>query len=150
MSSRNTVLSISLENREISPYAFDNEVPPNPKTEADWIQAGRRVFDEATTPHLTVFDPEVIGKLRSREFMEAQRAAPLPDGSLGTLRWVPTKHGVGLSTLICGGRHILFRSDGIRIPGLSASPGCDRSKPGYTHYSGVAISQDNRLWNTRE
>ena len=69
--------------------------PATLKTESDWIQAGQRVFDEASTPQLTVFDPQLIARLRSREFLEEQRAAPLPDGTLGTLRWVPTKQGVG-------------------------------------------------------
>jgi hypothetical protein len=99
------------------------------KTESDWILAGQRVFDEASTPQLTVFDPQVIAKLRSREFLEAQRAEPLPDGTLGTFRWVPTKQGVALSTLICGGCHILFRSDGARIPGLSARTEVSRMRP---------------------
>jgi hypothetical protein len=103
--------------------------PETLKTEADWIEAGRRVFDEASTPQLTIFDPQLIAKLRSREFLEQQRAAPLPDGTLGTLRWVPTKQGVALSTLICGGCHILFRSDGVRIPGLSSRTEVSRMQP---------------------
>jgi hypothetical protein len=99
------------------------------KTEADWIRAGQRVFDEASSPTLTIFDAELIAKLRSREFLEAQRAAPLPDGTLGTLRWVPTKQGVALSNLMCGRCHILFRSDGVRLPGLSARTEVSRTRP---------------------
>jgi hypothetical protein len=46
---------------------------------------------EATEPQLMIFDPQVVSNLRSREFLEKQRAAPFQDGTLGTLRWVPTK-----------------------------------------------------------
>lgn len=103
--------------------------PEKLKTEEDWIKAGQRVFDEASTPQLTVFDPETIRNLRSREYLEGQRAVPLPDGSLATLRWVPTKQGMAVSVLICGGCHILFRSDGIRIPGLSSRAEVSRTHP---------------------
>jgi hypothetical protein len=100
-----------------------------PKTEADWVEAGRRVFDEATTPQLTIFDPQLISLLRDREYLEKMQAVPLPDGTLGTLRWVPTEKGVALSTLICGGCHILFRSDSARIPGVSSRAEVSRLRP---------------------
>lgn len=103
--------------------------PEKLKTEQDWIKAGQRVFDEAATPQLTVFDPEVIRNLRSREYLETQHAVPLPDGSLATLRWVPTKQGMAVSVLICGGCHILYRSDGVRIPGLSSRTEVSRTRP---------------------
>lgn len=103
--------------------------PATLKTEADWLRAGQRVFDEATTPHLTIYDPQIIARLRSREYLEQQRAEPSPDGTLGTLRWVPTPRGVGLSTSICGGCHMLFRSDGVRIPGLSSRTEVSRTHP---------------------
>lgn len=104
-------------------------VPEKLKTEEDWIEAGQRVFDEASSPQLTIFDPDVIAKLRSREYLERQHAVALPDGTLGTLRWVPTKQGVAVSTLICGGCHILFRSDGVRLPGLSSRAEVSRTHP---------------------
>jgi hypothetical protein len=108
------------------------------KTKADWIHAGQRVFDEASTLPLTIFDRQVTAKLRSREFLEEQRAAPLPDGTLGTLRWVPTKQGVALSTLLCGGCHIWFRSDGVRIPGASARTEASRMHP----FKAVGVRSD--------
>ena len=99
------------------------------KFEAEWVEAGRRVFDEATSPQLTTFDPRVISQLRDREYLENLHVAPLPNGTLGTLRWVPTKEGVALSTLTCGGCHILFRSDGARIPGVSGRAEVSRLRP---------------------
>jgi hypothetical protein len=87
------------------------------------------VFEEATTLPLTTLDPQAIANFRSREFLEKQRALPLPDGTLGTLRWVPTKQGVALSTLACGGCHILFRSDGSRITGAPSRAEMSRVRP---------------------
>jgi len=99
------------------------------KTEADWVRAGQRVFEEGTAAQLTTFDQEAIANFRSKEFLEMQRAVPLPDGVLGTLRWVPTKQGVALSSLACGGCHILFRSDGSRIAGAPARAEAFRTRP---------------------
>jgi hypothetical protein len=99
------------------------------RTEADWVLAGQRVFEEATTSPLTTLDPQAIANFRSREFLEKQRALPLPDGTLGTFRWVPTKQGIALSTLACGGCHILFRSDGGRITGAPSRAEMSRVRP---------------------
>src|SRR5262249_5796124 len=60
--------------------------PEKLKTDEDWTKAGQRVFDEASTPQLTTFDPDVIATLRSREYLERQHAVQLADGTLGTLR----------------------------------------------------------------
>jgi hypothetical protein len=46
------------------------------KSETDWVEAGRRVFDEATTPQLTTFDPRFISRMRDRDYLENMQAAP--------------------------------------------------------------------------
>jgi hypothetical protein len=103
--------------------------PDTLKTEADWIEAGRRVFEEAATPQLTTFDPQVIAQIRSREFLEQHHARPAADGSLD-LRWVPTRRGVALSRGgSCAGCHVLVRSDGVRIPGAPARAEVSRARP---------------------
>src|SRR5262249_47525747 len=94
--------------------------PETLKTEGEWIDAGRRVFDEASTPQLTTFDAQLTSQVRSREFLEQKHVRPLPDGTLDSLRWVPTRQGVGLSIPFCSGCHVLRKSDGTRIPGASA------------------------------
>lgn len=103
--------------------------PDTLKTESDWVAAGKRVFEEATAQQLTTLDPQVIENFRSAEFLEKQGALPLSDGVLGTLRWVPTSRGVALSSLACGGCHILFRSDGSRIIGAPARAEMSRERP---------------------
>jgi hypothetical protein len=94
--------------------------PRELKTEVDWIAAGRRVFEESDAPQLRSQDPDVIAKVRSREFYEAHNANALPDGTMDILRSVPTKEGVAVSTLNCSGCHVLHRSDGTAVGGAQA------------------------------
>jgi hypothetical protein len=101
--------------------------PESLKTKADWIDAGRRVFEEASTPQLTTFDQRLIAQARDREFMKA--ATPFPDGTLDILRWVPTKRGVALSVVLCGACHVLNTSDGRRIPGAPRLAEVSRTHP---------------------
>jgi hypothetical protein len=99
------------------------------RTEADWIEAGRRVFEEAPRPQLSILDPEIIAQFRSREFLEKQQVKPARDGTLD-LRWIPTSRGVALSGGgICSGCHVLRLSDGTRIPGAPARAGVSRARP---------------------
>jgi hypothetical protein len=99
------------------------------ETEEDWIEAGQRVFEEATPPQLITLDPQLIAKFRNREWLEQQGVKPLPDGTLG-FRWVPTERGVALSRGgNCSGCHVLVRTDGLRIPGASARAEVSRARP---------------------
>jgi hypothetical protein len=86
-------------------------------TEADWIEAGRRVFDEADHLHLRTFDPSFIAAARNRETYEQAGTLPLPDGTVFGSRWVPTKQGVALSFGNCNNCHLLYMADGTRVAG---------------------------------
>jgi len=89
--------------------------PERLTTEADWLTAGRRVFDEFDHLHLRSLDAKVIAAARSPEtFKDAE---PLPDGTMPSMRWVPTKDGVALSFANCSNCHVLPLPDGTRIPG---------------------------------
>lgn len=91
--------------------------PEKLKTETDWIEAGRRVFEEADDLHLRTFDPEFIAEARDRALLEEARIRPLPDGTAFGMRWVPTKRGVALSHSNCSFCHVRNLPDGTRIPG---------------------------------
>src|SRR5262245_50388856 len=91
--------------------------PERLKNEADWIEAGRRVFEEADFLHLRTFDPKFIAEAKDRALLEEARTRPLPDGATVGLRWVPTKQGVALSFINCGGCHTRNLPEGARIPG---------------------------------
>jgi hypothetical protein len=84
--------------------------PEKLKSEADWIEAGHRVFNEGDSLHLRTLDSKVTTAARSREIFERVQAQPLPDGTVPGLRWVPTKQGVALSLSNCGGCHCQRRS----------------------------------------
>lgn len=84
------------------------------RTEADWVEAGKRVFDEVDFFHVRTLDPKYIDEVRKGSQGPAR---VLPDGTLFGLRWVPTKQGVALSSSNCSFCHTLYLPDGKRVPG---------------------------------
>ena len=104
--------------------------PETLKTQAEWIDAGRVVFEEASAPQLITFDPRVISEIRSREFLEQQHVRPAANGVIPGFRWMPTQKGVALSRGgSCVGCHSLLRSDGLRIVGASSRAEVSRARP---------------------
>lgn len=84
------------------------------QTEADWIGAGKRVFDELDFLHLRTLDPKYINEVRNGS--EAPSRV-LPDGTLFGMRWVPTSQGVALTFSNCSFCHTKFLTDGTRVAG---------------------------------
>ena len=91
--------------------------PDTLNSEADWVEAGRRVFDEADDLHLRTFDPTFIAAARSREALAQTRTRPMPDGTAFGMRWVPTAQGVALTFSNCSFCHVQMLPDGKRVPG---------------------------------
>ena len=87
------------------------------KTEADWTEAGRRVFQEFDSELLRTFDPQFIALVLDPKRLDELATDALPDGTLNGLRWVPTKLGVALTFPSCSGCHTAFQQDGSPIPG---------------------------------
>jgi hypothetical protein len=69
----------------------------------DWIRAGGRVFRDSVV--LRTFDPKLIAMARDPEALAVE---PLPDGTVNTLRWVPTTKGVALGFANCSACHTLY------------------------------------------
>jgi hypothetical protein len=88
------------------------------ETEADWIAAGERVFQDWVV--LRTQDPEVIAMARDQAAMQAVGAGPLPDGTINGLRWLPTKDGVALGMSNCSACHVLYLPDNTPVPGASS------------------------------
>jgi hypothetical protein len=88
--------------------------PEKLTTEADWIAAGKRVFDEVDFIHLRTLDPKFIAQMRGPNQGPARE---LPDGTLFGARWVPTKDGVALGFANCSFCHTRYLPDGTRVPG---------------------------------
>jgi hypothetical protein len=102
-----------------------NRIGPQPliepeklKTEADWIEAGRRVFNDADHLQLRTHDPELIAAARKAEAaFDTGRLSAFND-----LRWVPTKQGVALTMANCSRCHTKYLPDGTLVSG---APGFD-------------------------
>ena len=77
--------------------------PGTLKTRQDWIRAGEAVFRDSVV--LRTFDPKLIAMARDAR---ALNVVPLPDGTVNTLRWVPTKQGVALGFANCSACHTLY------------------------------------------
>jgi len=88
--------------------------PGKLKSQADWVEAGRRVFDEADFIHMRTYDPRYVREVRSPNQAPARIA---PDGTMPGMRWVPTERGVALTFLNCSFCHTQYREDGTRITG---------------------------------
>jgi hypothetical protein len=103
--------------------------PEKLKTEADWIAAGARIFEEGVTPDMATFDAQLIAQLRDPEFVKQHDGKSLPDGTILLLRWLPTSRGVGLAGAgLCGGCHTLRGLDGSRMPGVSRLANVSRAR----------------------
>jgi hypothetical protein len=89
--------------------------PDTLTTDAQWIEAGKRVFDEADHLHLRSLDPKLIGTVRSPEAYKD--AEPSPDGTVPSLRWIPTANGIAIGFSNCSNCHVLPLPNGTRIPG---------------------------------
>jgi mono/diheme cytochrome c family protein len=109
--------------------------PEKLKSEADWIEAGRIVFEEVDDLHLRTFVPELIAKARDPKTFEGRQ--PLPDGRVSDLRWVPTKNGIALSLPNCASCHVQRQPDGARIPGAPNFDPPSVSKAGLRGRSGL-------------
>jgi hypothetical protein len=84
------------------------------KSDAEWIEAGKRVFDESDVLHLRTYDSRYISEVRGSSQAPSR---VLKDGTLFGMRWVPTKTGVALGFSNCSFCHVQFLPDGTRVPG---------------------------------
>jgi hypothetical protein len=97
-------------------------ITPGPRTMADWVKKGRRVFREMDFPYLRSYDPKLAATVRSAEEYRKLGGHPQKDGTVIGLRWVPTQRGLALSIKDCGGCH--NRADASTLDGaLETDPG---------------------------
>ena len=111
------------------------------QTQADWIGAGRRVFDELDHLALRTLDPQWIAAARSRDTFDPARTAILSTGTVFAMRWVPTSKGVALSFSNCSGCHVAHLQDGTEIIGAPTLAGPHNGPTPLL----LAVHQANRL-----
>jgi mono/diheme cytochrome c family protein len=90
-------------------------------TEADWIRAGKRVFEEYDVPGFRVSDPKAIAAARNPLTFARSPVKARPDGTLPDLRWVPTESGLKLGLANCASCHIRAMNDGTLVHGAPAN-----------------------------
>jgi hypothetical protein len=91
--------------------------PATLTSNADWVRAGERVFDEFDLAAFRVLDPKVIALARSPEGFAKTSVAPRADGTLSDLRWIPTSSGVALGLANCSPCHTRLMLDGTLLRG---------------------------------
>src|SRR6266568_2865513 len=119
--------------------------PEKLKSEADWVEAGRRVFEELDHIHLRTLDAKFIAAARSIETFQTVDAKPLPDGTVFGMRWVPTAQGVALSFSNCSNCHLLYLRDGTRVPGAPTLAGVSRAQPRFAAPLLRVVQQANHV-----
>jgi mono/diheme cytochrome c family protein len=111
--------------------------PETLHTRADWIEAGKRVFEELDTPASRCDDPEVLAYFTDAKAIDAHRDAShdamTKDGILLDYRWVvDSDRKLKLSFTSCAGCHTRILPDGSLLPGapsnfdLSDAPAVER------------------------
>lgn len=95
-------------------------------TEADWIAAGKRVFDELDTPATRSDDPVVLAHFTSAAAVDRYRDAShdvvSKDGVLLDYRWVVTAdRKLKLSLSSCAGCHTRLMPDGSVLAGAPSN-----------------------------
>ncbi|HSF22891.1 MAG TPA: hypothetical protein VLE20_01605 [Blastocatellia bacterium] len=94
--------------------------PARLKTERDWIEAGRRVFEGLDFPVTRTDDPRIFKYLSDREEIKNAQAEMTKDGVLLGMRYLIDKDGklkVGLAD--CAGCHSRLMPDGTVLLGAA-------------------------------
>jgi len=122
--------------------------PATLSTAEDWIQAGKRVFEEYDTPAYRVFDPSLVATARYTETFAGRRVSLRADGTLPDMRWVPTERGVALGFPNCAGCHVRRLPDGTLVNGAppnESGSGTGRFGIGRWGASAIALTGDTPL-----
>jgi hypothetical protein len=88
-----------------------------PRSAADWVRDGQRVFEELDFQRSRSYAPELIAMARSRAEVKKSRATVLSDGTLFGLRWVVSAKGIALSLSGCALCHTRIMPDGSLLRG---------------------------------
>jgi mono/diheme cytochrome c family protein len=100
--------------------------PKTLRTRADWIAAGRRVFEELDTEVTRTDDPVVIKHFSDAaeidRYRDATHDATTKDGIILDYRWVVDHDGaLKISASSCSGCHTRLMPDGSLLPGAPSN-----------------------------
>lgn len=92
--------------------------PERLSTKADWIEAGRIVFEEMDGAGTRTADPKAIAYLLDADAVDRHGEIVTKEGTLPLYRWVVDKVGsLQVSAILCGSCHLRVGEDGTLIPG---------------------------------
>jgi hypothetical protein len=101
-------------------------IVPGPRSRAEWIAAGQRVFRELDFAASRSYDPKHFAILRSAEEFKKLGGHPQKDGTVRGMRLVPTGKGLAIAIEQCSGCHIRIMPDGSQLDGApDHDPGDD-------------------------
>jgi hypothetical protein len=100
-------------------------ITPGARTIAEWVTAGKQVWDEMDVPAFRSTDPQLIAVVRSAEEYPKRGGHAQKDGTVYGLRWVPTSKGLALSINDCSFCHTRILPDGTRVPGAQFNDPAD-------------------------
>jgi hypothetical protein len=91
------------------------------KTKAEWVTAGKRVFEEYDFATFRHYEPEIIQEFHEATSRRLSRIAPRKDGTIPGARWVVTERGLAITAENCIQCHRRALDDGSFIdgPGMS-------------------------------
>lgn len=82
------------------------------KTKADWIEAGRAVFEGLSSPGFSTSDPAVLAFLSDADAIEAHDDIVTKDGQVFSYRWIVDQSGeLKVTSAACAGCHFLVLPD---------------------------------------
>jgi hypothetical protein len=76
------------------------------RTKAEWIAAGKRVWEELDVPIFRLFDAESIALARSRDHFKDSKPYVQADGTIFGYCWVVTSEGIARTLSECSACHV--------------------------------------------
>ena len=80
--------------------------PEKLKTRAQWIAAGKQVWEGFDIGAFRMWDPTLVEEFREAKSKRISRVKPYSDGRIPGVRWIVTEKGLGLTAENCTGCHV--------------------------------------------
>jgi len=91
--------------------------PEKLKTRAQWIAAGKQVWEGWDIGAFRMWEPKLIEEFREAKSKRIARVKPYPDGQIPGVRWIVTEKGLGLTAENCSGCHVRELKSGVLLNG---------------------------------
>jgi hypothetical protein len=96
-------------------------ITPGPRSRANWLKEGQRIFHELDLPYIRNYDSKLMEIVRSPDQFKKLGGHPQKDGTVLLLRWVPTSKGLALGFQDCAACHSRLMPDATIADGAPAA-----------------------------